>query len=75
MRRAILLSLSVALGLPAQQYTRGVGVYPGAPEEDFGPVMVVDAAQLSQPGSAPSAIPVERSYDYNLTAQTGDRRH
>jgi len=68
MRRAILLSLSVALGLPAQQYTRGVGVYPGAPEEDFGPVMVVDAASyrnlaLHRPAYQSS------SYDYNLTAQ------
>jgi len=68
MRRAILLSLSVALGLPAQEYTRGVGVYPGAPAEDFGPVMVVDAASyrnlaLHRPAYQSS------SYDYNLTAQ------
>jgi hypothetical protein len=68
MRRAILLSLSVALGLPAQEYTRGPGVYPGAPEEDFGPVMAVETATyrnlaLHRPAYHSS------SYDYNLTAQ------
>jgi hypothetical protein len=68
MRRAILLSLSMALGLSAQEYTRGVGVYPGAPEEDFGPVMAIDSATyrnlaLHRPAYQSS------SYDYNLTAQ------
>ena len=50
-------------------YTRGVGVYPGAPEENVAPVMVLDPrapycnlAHL-RPAFASS------SYDYNLTAQ------
>jgi hypothetical protein len=34
-----LLVLLAALPLHAQTYTRGVGVYPGDPAEDFAPVM------------------------------------
>jgi hypothetical protein len=50
------------------EYTRGVGVYPGDPREDFGPVLVVDGSTyrnlaLRRPAYHSS------SYDYNLTAQ------
>jgi hypothetical protein len=49
-------------------YTRGVGVYPGDPREDFGPVLSVDESTyrnlaLRRPAYHSS------SYDYNLTAQ------
>jgi hypothetical protein len=52
----------------AQEYTRGVGVYPGNPAEYSGPAMVTDATTyrnlaLHRPAYQSS------SYDYNLTAQ------
>ena len=62
------LILTTAASLAAQQYTRGVGVYPGNPKDYFGPAMRVDAAAyrnlaLHRPAYHSS------SYDYNLTAQ------
>ncbi len=51
------------------EFTRGVGIYPGAPEEFFGPTMVADTSgtyrnlALLRPAFASS------SYDYNLTPQ------
>jgi hypothetical protein len=53
---------------PGVEFTRGVGVYPGDPREDFGPVLVPDASTyrnlaLHRPAFHSS------SYDYNLTAQ------
>jgi hypothetical protein len=51
----------------AQQYTRGIGVYPGDPKEYTGPTLVPDSAYrnlaLHRPAYQSSA------YDYNLTAQ------
>ncbi len=50
-------------------FTRGVGVYPGAPEEFFGPALVPDTSgtyrnlALLRPAWASS------TYDFNLTAQ------
>ena len=56
------------LALQAQDYTRGIGVYPGSPKEEFVPRMRVDPASyrnlaLHRPAYHSS------SYDYNLTAQ------
>jgi len=50
------------------EFTRGLGVYPGAPGEDFSPVLVADSSSyrnlaLLRPAWHSS------SYDYNLTAQ------
>ena len=51
------------------RYTRGVGLYPGAPEEFFGPELAEDTSgtyrnlALLRPAWGSSA------YDYNLTAQ------
>jgi beta-galactosidase/beta-glucuronidase len=64
----ILFVLAVASSLSAQQYTRGVGLYPGDPKEYHGPEMVIDATTyrnlaLDRPVYQSSA------YDYNLTAQ------
>jgi hypothetical protein len=61
----ILVASSVA---NAQQYTRGIGVYPGDPKEYMGPALVVDSGNyrnlaLHRPAYQSSA------YDYNLTAQ------
>jgi len=52
----------------ATEFTRGVGVYPGDPREDFGPTLVPDASTyrnlaLHRPAYHSSC------YDYNLTAQ------
>lgn len=71
-RRALLLFFFVlacpALTCSAQQYTRGIGVYPGDPQQYDGPALVVDSASyrnlaLHRPAYQSSA------YDYNLTAQ------
>ena len=72
MRSVILLSLCAVMALNGQQYTKGVGVYPGDPKQDFAPVVVPGNAQsdqtvrnlaLRRPAYQSSA------YDYNLTAQ------
>ena len=68
MRRFLLLGVSAVLMAQGQEYTRGIGVYPGDPKEDFSPVMAVDSATyrnlaLHRPAYHSS------SYDYNLTAQ------
>jgi hypothetical protein len=52
----------------ASPFTRGIGVYPGAPGEFFCPTLVIDITKyrnlaLNRPATASSA------YDYNLTAQ------
>jgi beta-galactosidase/beta-glucuronidase len=67
MKRTILPILLAASILLAQPYTRGAGVYPGDPKEDFAPILVPDTTYrnlaLRRPAYHSSA------YDYNLTAQ------
>ena len=68
MLRITVLAFSVILGLNAQPYTRGVGVYPGDPREDFAATLVPETQTyrnlaLHRPAYQSSA------YDYNLTAQ------
>lgn len=63
----VIVLLSV-LFVNAQDYTRGVGVYPGNPKEYNGATLAVDTKTyrnlaLHRPAYASS------SYDYNLTAQ------
>jgi len=63
-----LLILAFSLISSAQQYTRGIGIYPGDPKEYMGPSLVVDAKTyrnlaLHRPAYQSSA------YEYNLTAQ------
>ena len=67
MNRIFLLAL-IALTLRAQDYTLGVGVYPGDPKENFAPAVRIDSTiyrnlALHRPAWHSS------SYDYNLTAQ------
>jgi hypothetical protein len=67
-RNTVLLLLASASALHAQQYTRGVGVYPGDPNAYNGAELKPDAETyrnlaLHRPAYASS------SYDYNLTAQ------
>ncbi len=68
MRTLLSLSLIATFSLVAQQYTRGIGVYPGDPQQYFGPSFEVDASTcrnlaLHRPAWHSS------SYDFNLTAQ------
>ena len=67
LKRLIIFVLAVVSALSAQQYTRGVGLYPGDPKEFQGPVLKIDDAYrnlaLHRPAYQSSA------YDYNLTAQ------
>ncbi len=65
-RIAVATFATVAL-LGAQPFTRGVGVYPGDPAQDFAPTLAPDSTYrniaLHRPAYQSSA------YDYNLTAQ------
>ena len=60
---------STAEGIGGEAFTRGIGLYPGAPAENFQPELLLDPAApyrnlaLLRPAFASS------SYDYNLTAQ------
>jgi hypothetical protein len=68
MNRIVLASLLVVASSNAQEYTRGVGIYPGDPKEDFAPSLRLDTTTyrnlaLRRPAYHSSA------YDYNLTAQ------
>lgn len=63
-----LFLLFLSSAILAQQYTRGIGVYPGDPSQYDGPRLAVDAVAyrnlaLHRPAYQSSA------YDYNLTAQ------
>jgi hypothetical protein len=72
MRRiAMFTSLAIVLAVlsfASEKYTRGVGVYPGNPDEDFAPMMVPDAANYRNLALLRPAYH-SSSYDYNLTAQ------
>ncbi len=52
----------------ALEYTRGIGVYPGAPSEDFSPELVPESATYRNLALLRPAYH-SSSYDYNLTAQ------
>ncbi len=63
-----LLMLFAGCKQKSDHYTRGAGIYPGNPKEDFSPELVVDHENyrniaLHRPAYHSS------SYDYNLTAQ------
>ena len=52
----------------AGSYTRGVGIYPGNPTEDFSPKLVADTGNYRNIARLRPAFH-SSSYDYNLTAQ------
>jgi hypothetical protein len=52
----------------AAGYTRGIGLYPGAPEENFSPSLVSDSTTYRNLALLRPAFH-SSSYDYNLTAQ------
>ena len=66
MRLTILLALG-ATSLIGQPFTRGVGVYPGDPRQDFAPLMATDSRYRNLALHRPAYH--SSSYDYNLTAQ------
>ncbi|UCG88569.1 MAG: discoidin domain-containing protein [Gemmatimonadota bacterium] len=49
-------------------YTRGLGVYPGVPDQDFAPTLEVDSISYRNLAFRRAAYH-SSSYDYNLTAQ------
>ncbi len=53
---------------PTNEFTRGLGVYPGHPRENFSPELVVDKATYRNLALLRPAYH-SSSYDYNLTAQ------
>jgi Glycosyl hydrolase 2 galactose-binding domain-like/Exo-beta-D-glucosaminidase Ig-fold domain/Glycosyl hydrolases family 2/F5/8 type C domain len=61
------------IGLPppasAASYTRGVGVYPGDPVENFAPVPLLDNSNTYRNLAMLRPAYHSSSYDYNLTAQ------
>ena len=64
----LLIIISSACTKKSQEYTRGIGIYPGNVNEDFSPEMVIEKTTyrnlaLRRPAYHSS------SYDYNLTAQ------
>jgi hypothetical protein len=50
------------------EYTRGIGNYPGAPSQNFGPELIADTATYRNLALLRPAYH-SSSYDYNLTAQ------
>ncbi len=69
MKRALFLVFAVLLALDAQQYTRGVGVYPGDPKEDFAATVVPDTSGAYRNLALHRAAYQSSAYDFNLTAQ------
>ncbi len=55
--------------LPTGGFTRGVGVYPGAPDEFFGPALVPDTSGTRRNLALLRPAYASSSYDYNLTPQ------
>ena len=51
------------------KYTRGLGIYPGAPDEDFSPRLVPDTSGAYRNLALLRLAYHSSSYDYNLTAQ------
>ena len=68
MKSIAVLLLVASSATYAQQYTRGIGVYPGDPREYKGPTLVVDAKTYRNLGLHRPAYQ-SSAYDYNLTAQ------
>ena len=61
-------SPSSAPGATAKAFTRGLGIYPGDPRDDFGPKTVIDNSRYRNLALLRPAYH-SSSYDFNLTAQ------
>ena len=64
----VLTALMALEALGAQPYTRGVGIYPGDPRQDWSPAIEIDATAYHNLALHRPAYQ-SGSYDYNLTAQ------
>ena len=62
------LQATASAGDTAKEFTRGLGVYPGDPREDFSPELVIDRLTYRNLALLRPAYH-SSSYDYNLTAQ------
>jgi hypothetical protein len=66
---SIIISVFTSMStLQAQDYTRGVGIYPGDVREDFSPIIRIDKTTYRNLALLRPAYH-SSSYDYNLTAQ------
>jgi hypothetical protein len=63
-----LLILAGIMAFAENKYTRGVGIYPGNPAEDYAPAMVTDQITYRNLALLRPAYH-SSSYDHNLTAQ------
>jgi hypothetical protein len=68
MRQTALFIFPFLFALQAQQYTRGVGVYPGDPRQDFAPALVPDTQTVRNLALHRAAYQ-SSSYDFYHTAQ------
>lgn len=68
MRQTVLFIFFFLFALQAQQYTRGVGVYPGDPRQDFAPALVPDTQTVRNLALQRAAYQ-SSSYDFYHTAQ------
>ena len=59
---------TTSTGGAANEFTRGLGIYPGRPRENFSPEMLVDKSTYRNLALLRPAYH-SSSYDYNLTAQ------
>jgi hypothetical protein len=53
----------------ASEYTAGIGIYPGAPSENFDPILIPDTSGTRRNLALLRPAYHSSSYDYNLTAQ------
>ncbi|HLJ79524.1 MAG TPA: discoidin domain-containing protein, partial [Acidobacteriaceae bacterium] len=68
MKRLLAAVFCLAFASHAQQYTRGLGIYPGDPAEYTGPTLVIDSTSYRNLALHRAAYQ-SSAYDYNLTAQ------
>jgi len=69
MRHLTLLALVALCAVRAQQYTRGVGLYPGDPKEDFAAQVAPDTSGAYRNLALHRAAYQSSACDFNLTAQ------
>ena len=63
----LLSGLLLTLPISAQKNTRGIGIYPGAPEEFFGP-QLVDSKEYRNVARG-RMVYQSSAFDFNMTAQ------
>lgn len=64
----MLLLISGGCNHEKESYSRGIGIYPGNPSENFGPELIADKKNYRNIARLRPAYS-SSSYDYNLTAQ------